>query len=92
MSEANEARKRLPFNNDIEMWHKFVGFAGWLMMIAQSEEQKLYARCKHYSYDSDAYEDYCNSEDAEKKRKVTSDFKPDEECWQCSFYTMKEVA
>ncbi|KKR01644.1 MAG: hypothetical protein UT24_C0003G0051 [Candidatus Woesebacteria bacterium GW2011_GWB1_39_12] len=106
MSEENEARKRVTFKSDLEMWHKFVGFAGWLMMVARGEEHKIYGQCVHYSYDSDAFEEYCNSKDAEKLRKVThvikgmkirAGFKPDEECWQCKFYKLnvppvKEIA
>jgi len=80
--EANEARKRVSFKTDLEMWHKFVGYAGWLLMVAKGEEQHLYSQCIHYSYDEDAFEEYCGC----PKIKRTKDFKADDECWKCKFY------
>jgi len=96
VSEANEARKRISFKNDLEMWHKFVGFAAWLMMIARIEEQRLYEQCIHYSYDDEAYEEYCNCKEIDREIKegplqgVPKDFDASEECWHCLHYKRKE--
>ena len=86
--ENVEARKRLPIKSDLDMWHKFVGFAGWLILIAKVEERKLYSKCVHYSYDSDAFEEYCDCSKIERG----ADFNADDECWKCSFYKLSEVS
>lgn len=83
--EACEARKRLRVRSDLELWHKFVGFAGWLLLVAKGEEQSLYSKCMHYHYDNDAFEEYCNC----PQIKRTKDFKADDECWKCKWFKTK---
>ena len=93
--EGNDARKRLSFKTDLEMWHKFVGFAGWLLLVAKSEEHKIQSRCLSYSYDSDAFESYCGCKQIDREIKdgpmkgIMKDFEPDEECWKCPFMLVK---
>ena len=86
--ENIEARKRLPIKSDLDMWHKFVGFAGWLILIAKAEECKLYSKCIYYSYDYGAFEEHCSCPEIKR----TSDFNADDECWKCIFYKLGEIS
>jgi hypothetical protein len=85
--EASDARKRLRIKSNVELWHKFVGFAGWLLLTAKGEEQSLYSKCVHYSYDDDAFEEYCNCPQIKRMK----DFKADDECWKCKFFELKPI-
>ena len=78
--------KKMPFKNDLEMWHKFAEFAHWMKFVAIAEEHKMISQCKFYSYDDGAFEEYCHCPSIKR----TIDFTAEEECWKCKHYSMEK--
>ena len=73
------------FKHDLQMWHMLGEYARWMHFIAETEEQHEYEKCKHYSYDDDAFEEYCNCVKIKRKK----DFNAKDECYRCKYYAPK---
>lgn len=78
--------KKMPFKNGLEMWHRFAEYAEWLKIVAETEEQILYSKCKFYSWNNDAFEENCLNGEIERE----TDFNAKDECWKCKFYAPLE--
>lgn len=79
--------KTMPFKHDLEMWHKFAEYSGWIKFVSEAKEISLINLCVFYSWDSGAFEEYCNCKQIERKK----DFVSKEECWKCPFYPLRTV-
>jgi len=72
----------MKYKNDLEMWHSFLVVTKEIAFVAQAELHRLQGKCKFYSWDNRAFEEYCNHPMIKRK----GDFDSDKECYKCKFY------
>ena len=70
-------------NGDLGMWHHFAEVAEHIKFVSESQEITLIGLCKFYSWDNEAFEEYCNCPSIERKK----DFDSKNECWNCPCYS-----
>jgi hypothetical protein len=84
-------------NSDLGMWHHFAEVAEQMKFVAKAQEDSLIGKCQFYSWDNEAFEEYCNCEKLEGKHKGFGtkrghggDFDSKLECWKCPFYSQQK--
>ena len=78
---------KMKYRTDLEMWHSFMTVAREMAFVSQAELHRLQGECRFYSWDGQAFEEYCNCPEIKRK----NDFVADEECWKCKFFIYKET-